>query len=221
MLIRAEGEDSVLAIGQASHAWISGQLARAWGNERFGEVTPWEEVCLGAEQHDIGWALWDTRPSLNPDTGLPHTFIDAPLETKLELWSAAPRRMLAQCRYAALLVSMHGSALYDRGRSHNPGEAEREGEVVPGPDEPLVAPDELAVGVKGLEHALLELLLLLEEAALQLCLARILGQAALVESAAVHGHEQRGVAALGEHAPRRRRPELELGLERRIDEGVR
>jgi hypothetical protein len=22
------------------------------GNERFGDVTPWEEVCLGAEQHE-------------------------------------------------------------------------------------------------------------------------------------------------------------------------
>jgi hypothetical protein len=124
VLIRPEGEGPVVAIGQASHAWISGQLARAWGNERFGEVTPWEEVCLGAEQHDIGWALWDTQPSLNPDTGLPHTFMDSPLDTKLELWSKAPTRMLAQSRYAAMLVSMHATALYGRGLPDDPSEAE-------------------------------------------------------------------------------------------------
>jgi hypothetical protein len=32
MLLREEC-DALIAIGQASHAWIAGQLARAWGNE--------------------------------------------------------------------------------------------------------------------------------------------------------------------------------------------
>lgn len=101
-----------MAIGQPAHAWVSGQLARAWGNERFGEVTPWEEVCLGAEQHDLGMTDWELQPTLNPHTGLPHSFIEMPLEVHLGVWSAAPRRMLRQSRYAALLTSMHGAALY-------------------------------------------------------------------------------------------------------------
>jgi uncharacterized protein DUF3891 len=122
MLIRPEPDGTFLAIGQASHAWLSGQLARVWGNERFGAVEPWEEVCLGAEQHDVGWALWDLEPTYNPDTGLPHTFIDLPLDEKLELWSVAARRVLAQSRYAALLVSMHGSALYERWPPEDPGD---------------------------------------------------------------------------------------------------
>jgi hypothetical protein len=113
MVLRHEG-DSVVAIGQPSHAWISGQLARAWGNERFGTVEPWEEVCLGAEQHDVGMAAWDLEPELNPETGRPRSFMEMPLETHLELWSAAPARLRAQSRYAALLVSMHGAALYER-----------------------------------------------------------------------------------------------------------
>jgi hypothetical protein len=114
MLIRPGPDGSFLAIGQASHAWLSGQLARAWGNERFGAVEPWEEVCLGAEQHDVGWALWDLEPKLDAETGRPYTFISLPLPEKLELWSGAPRKMLSQSRYAALLVSMHGTALYER-----------------------------------------------------------------------------------------------------------
>jgi hypothetical protein len=114
MLIRTEDDGSAIAIGQASHAWISGQLARAWGNEQFGAVEPWEEVCLGAEQHDVGWTLWDLRPALNPDTGLPHTFIDLPIEPKIELWSGAATRLVAQSRYAAVLVSMHGTGLFER-----------------------------------------------------------------------------------------------------------
>lgn len=126
MLIREEQEGSFLAIGQASHAWLSGQLARAWGNEKFGQVEPWEEVCLGAEQHDVGWAEWDLDPAIDPATGRPHTFISLPLPEKLELWSGAARKMLSQSRYAALLVSMHGTALYE----HFPPEAEHDRRLV-------------------------------------------------------------------------------------------
>lgn len=113
MLLREEG-DAVIAIGQASHAWISGQLARAWGNERFAAPEPREEVCLAAEQHDVGMAQLDLHPSLNPRTGRPHSFLEMPLESHVALWTVAPARLLSQSRYAALLVSMHGTALYER-----------------------------------------------------------------------------------------------------------
>ena len=83
MLLRELDEEAVVAIGQAAHAWVSGQIARAWGNARFGAVEPYEEVCLGAEQHDIGMALWDTEPTLNRATGRPHSFIEMPLPLHL------------------------------------------------------------------------------------------------------------------------------------------
>jgi hypothetical protein len=38
----------LIVIGQPAYAWVAGQLARAWGNEQFGEIAPWEEVCLAA-----------------------------------------------------------------------------------------------------------------------------------------------------------------------------
>jgi len=113
MLLRREG-DRALAIGQASHAWISGQLARAWGNARFPRPEPFEEVCLAAEQHDVGMAMWDLAPARDPDSGLPYSFMEMPLPIHLGLWSAAPERLLTQSRLAAVLVSMHGSRLYRR-----------------------------------------------------------------------------------------------------------
>ena len=109
MLLREDG-DAVVCIGQPAHAWLSGQLARAWALE---EVEPWEEVCLAAEQHDVGMAGWDAAPELNPETGRPFHFTELPLATHLRLWTAAPHRLVAQSRYAALLVSMHGTALYE------------------------------------------------------------------------------------------------------------
>jgi Protein of unknown function (DUF3891) len=111
VLLRKDGRGA-LAIGQPSHAWISGQLARAWGNARFGAVHPHEEVCLGAEQHDIGMAAWDLSPALHPDTGLPRSFMEMPIDVHLELWSEGPRMLVRQSRYAALLASIHGCRLY-------------------------------------------------------------------------------------------------------------
>jgi hypothetical protein len=113
MLLRRDGDDAI-AIGQPAHAWVSGQLARAWGNERFGAVEPWEEVCLAAEQHDIGMAEWERAPTLNPETGLPRSFMELELGEHLEIWWRAAPLVLPQSRYAALLVSMHGTALYER-----------------------------------------------------------------------------------------------------------
>jgi hypothetical protein len=114
VLLRRLEDGTTIAIGQASHAWVSGQLARAWGNERFAAPEPFEEVCLAAEQHDVGWTEWDLRPSLNPASGLPYTFIELPVSAHIELWSAAPAKLGTQSRYAAVLTSMHGTTLQSR-----------------------------------------------------------------------------------------------------------
>jgi len=113
MLHRAD-PGGLLVIAQPSHAWVSGQLARAWGSAAFGPVEPWEEVCVAAEQHDVGHAAWEAAPSLNPATGRPYSFLELPLEEHLRLWSTAGPLALAQGRYAALLVSRHGTGLYER-----------------------------------------------------------------------------------------------------------
>jgi hypothetical protein len=123
VLIRVEDEGA-LAIGQLSHAWLSGQLAGAWGNARFGAVEPREEVVLGAQQHDIGWALFDLEPRFNPDTGLPRAFLELTVEEHLEIWRGAPEHLLSQSLHAALVVSMHGSSLSELRARSLPDQAE-------------------------------------------------------------------------------------------------
>jgi hypothetical protein len=115
-VVLPEAERGVVCIGQPAHAWVSGQLARAWRDE----FEPREEVCLAAAQHDLGMAEWDAAPTLNPDTGFPHSFLEMPLETHLRLWSRAPRLALSQSLWAGLLVSMHGAGLYEE-RRDRPG----------------------------------------------------------------------------------------------------
>jgi Protein of unknown function (DUF3891) len=110
VLLRAD-EEGVIAIGQLSHAWLSGQLARAWGNDRFPAPAPRADVCLGAEQHDVGWAEFDRRPKFNPETGLPQTFLEGTIEQHLAIWGDAPDRLTSASECAALVVSLHGSFL--------------------------------------------------------------------------------------------------------------
>ena len=59
MLFRTE-PSGVLAISQPTHAWISGQILRAWDEALS------EPLLLAAEQHDIGWLDWETAPTFNP-----------------------------------------------------------------------------------------------------------------------------------------------------------
>ena len=105
MLLRSDE----LVITQPAHAWLSGQLARAWA----GPFAPREVVCLAAEQHDVGWVEEDLEPRLNPETGRPRSFMQMPLAVHLTLWREAAYRMVAQSRYAGLLVSLHGTSLYE------------------------------------------------------------------------------------------------------------
>ena len=106
MLLRKEAQ-GLIAISQPAHAWVSGQLARHWGNAQFGHFAPPEEVYLAAALHDIGFLNWEQAPTLHPPTGLPHTFRNLPAGMHFELWSKSVVKMLRYGRYPALLVSLH------------------------------------------------------------------------------------------------------------------
>ncbi len=113
MLLRKSGED-VIAIPQPSHSWLSGQMARAWGNERFARPEPHAEFCLGAEQHDLGWLGWELAPELDPDTGLPREFMRLRPPDHVALWTDGVRRARLYGSYPALLVSLHAETIYSR-----------------------------------------------------------------------------------------------------------
>ncbi len=113
MLI-VEASDHWLAITQPAHAWLAGEIARAWGNAAVARPEPFAEVCLGAEQHDVAWVEWDLRPPLHAPARRAASFLEAPFAPRVEIWRHAPRRMLAQSPWAALLVSIHGTNIHTR-----------------------------------------------------------------------------------------------------------
>jgi hypothetical protein len=113
MLYRTIAGERV-CVTQPTHAWVSGQMAQVWGNEQFGAIAPYHAVCLGAEQHDIGWVPWEAAPTLNPDTGYPHSFTEVAPQVHTQLWAGAKHLAMPMGRYVALLVSLHGTGLYER-----------------------------------------------------------------------------------------------------------
>ncbi|MUL34919.1 DUF3891 family protein [Gloeocapsopsis dulcis] len=115
MLHRQESARLVV-ITQPTHSWIAGCIARVWG-EQFGFFAPREEVCLAAEQHDIGWVVWENAPTLNFKTGYPHNFTELPTEIHTQIWTGAKQLALPFGRYATLLVSLHGTGLFERFRN--------------------------------------------------------------------------------------------------------
>jgi hypothetical protein len=113
MLFRRD-EGALVAISQPSHAWLSGQLARAWGNELFAPPEPFDEVCLGAAQHDIAWLEWEQSPTFNPITGLPHEFREVDIATRVRLWRRGIDLAFGFGLYPALLVSLHAYTIHAR-----------------------------------------------------------------------------------------------------------
>ena len=106
MLFRTQ-DPGVIAISQLAHAWISGQLLRAW-DERLSEP-----LWLAAEQHDLGWIDWEAAPSFDACTGRPHLFRDVGAATHAPMWAKGVERAAAAWGdHVALLISRHGALIY-------------------------------------------------------------------------------------------------------------
>ncbi|MGZ5544028.1 MAG: DUF3891 family protein [Limisphaerales bacterium] len=116
MLHRVHDEEGIVVISQPAHAWVAGQFARHWGNDTFGRFEPDADVYIAAALHDIGYLNWEQAPTLNPQTGLPYSFLELPTEARLALWRKSIQKMMRYGRYPALLVSLHFTHLCDRHR---------------------------------------------------------------------------------------------------------
>jgi hypothetical protein len=121
---RSSKDESAIAISQVAHSWMSGQMAREWGNAEFGTFQPHEPLCYAAEQHDIGFFSWERRPRWNPKTGYPFTFEDLPIGEHIEIWKQSIDQLRAVSAYAAVMTSFHFSGLCERHRHKGAESAE-------------------------------------------------------------------------------------------------
>ena len=120
MIIQDQG-DQLLLIRQTDHAFLAGFLAKEWGNEEFARPEPFASFCLAAAEHDNGWTEEELQPGIDARTRLPYSFMSIPTREHIELYQRGIERLVKADHYAALLVSMHASMLYDKARATMPG----------------------------------------------------------------------------------------------------
>src|SRR5262245_45973752 len=102
-----------LAVMMHEHTALSGQFARAFGNDRFEQVAPNDLMFHVVSHHDAGWAEFDRDPVTDPKTGLPYNLVETPAEHITVTSRRSPDFNERQHPYCGLMSSMHSWGLYN------------------------------------------------------------------------------------------------------------
>lgn len=112
MIIRSDAQ-TLTFITQPDHAHLAGRVM-----ERCVALLTHPRaasILHAVAEHDNGWAEADAAPPVDPGTGAPLDFINAPAEVRQEVWPRAVARLRSD-PWAAALVAHHAVTVYDRYR---------------------------------------------------------------------------------------------------------
>ena len=96
------------------HMDLCAQMARAYGNERFEALHPFDEVLYAVANHDRGWDDYDQQPIVDPQSGLPFIMAKTPPNDAVKTNRGSPDFNEAHHPYSGLLSSMHTWGLYNK-----------------------------------------------------------------------------------------------------------
>jgi hypothetical protein len=102
-----------LAIMMHEHTALAGQFARAFGNERFAALEPFDLMVYVISHHDAGWAEFDRDPVTDESTGLPYNLVETPAEHITVTSGRSPAFNQRHHPYCGLISSMHSWGLYN------------------------------------------------------------------------------------------------------------
>jgi hypothetical protein len=102
-LIVREKPGSYVLIGQHDHGRISGEFAKRWREK----PTPLEPTLYAIANHDAAWQKLDETVRWDETAGRPYSFMDYPVEPKMQAYREGLDFLETQDAYAACLCSMH------------------------------------------------------------------------------------------------------------------
>jgi hypothetical protein len=102
-----------LAVMMHEHTALSGQFARAFGNDRFEPVWPHDLMFFIVSHHDAGWAEFDRDPVTDERTGLPYNLVETLAEYITVTSRRSPDFNERHHPYCGLISSMHSWGLYN------------------------------------------------------------------------------------------------------------
>ena len=114
MVQTAPDREPSFVVTMKEHMDICGQLARAYGNDAFQPLSPYEEVLYVVENHDRGWDEYDLNPGIDPDTRLPFLMSRTPAVQSVKTNKGSPDFNEEHHPYCGLLSSMHTWGLYNK-----------------------------------------------------------------------------------------------------------
>ncbi len=113
MIVQSSPTDLHFVIIQTDHARMSGQIAKAFGNERFAPLNPAQFVQFVAEHHDEGWVETDEKVMADPETGFPYHLTKTPISELIQTSRKSPAFNEAHHPYCGILSSMHTIGLFN------------------------------------------------------------------------------------------------------------
>jgi len=102
-----------LAVMMHEHTALAGELARAFGNERFEPAEPKDLMLHVVSHHDAGWAEFDRDPTTDERTGLPYNLVETPVAQITRTSKLSPDFNERHHAYCGLMSSMHSWGLYN------------------------------------------------------------------------------------------------------------
>jgi len=102
-----------LAVLMHEHTALSGQFARAFGNDCFQAADPFDQMVYVASHHDAGWAEFDRDPVSDESTGLPYNLVETPARYITRTSALSPEFNQRQHPYCGLMSSLHSWGLYN------------------------------------------------------------------------------------------------------------
>jgi hypothetical protein len=114
MVQTAPEQEPHFVITMKEHLDFCGQLARAYGNDRFESLHPYDEVLYVVDHHDRGWDDYDRNPGIDPSSGLPYLMSRTPAVDSVKTNRGSPDFNEAHHPYCGLLSSMHTWGLYNK-----------------------------------------------------------------------------------------------------------
>ncbi|MBM7552261.1 DUF3891 family protein [Thalassobacillus pellis] len=101
-----------LMFAQHDHALGSGVLVDNWKQDFLIRSKLREEADWAVAQHDRAWIPLDKRPIWNEKKDRPYSFIDYPLQEKLDAYTRGIDSIAKESSYAAMLCSLHYSSFF-------------------------------------------------------------------------------------------------------------
>jgi hypothetical protein len=112
-IVESDSRKCWLLISQIEHARIAGELAAAWRGPLLEPAAAHDELLAAIAHHDDGWAAWERRPGVDPQTGRPRDFTEMVLADSLAIWEQSIAGAEHIGPMAAWAVSRHFCVLLE------------------------------------------------------------------------------------------------------------